>query len=108
MADDALCKADEMAWDGKACPLRLLRFDREEIRRPALNPPNHRFWRDAGLGEIASGIPPAFEVVLRCQRNAMSVDHRSFAQHLRAELIRLGAVAAGSGFPIRSMALKAL
>jgi hypothetical protein len=35
------------------------------------------------LGEVAGGIAPAVEVVLRGQGDAMRVDHGSFLQHVR-------------------------
>ncbi len=83
MADGALGEVDEGAWDGEARALRLDGFDREQVAGTALDAPHDRFRRNARFGEIAGRVAPAVEIVLRRQRDAVGVDHRAFAQHVR-------------------------
>src|SRR6187551_3141767 len=81
MANDALCKIDELAWHGEACSFALRSLGGEQVVIATLDAPDDGLGRNARLGEVARGLAPALQIIFGRKRNAVSVDHWAFAKH---------------------------
>jgi hypothetical protein len=82
MAYDVPGEIYEATRNREARSPRLRHFSSEQLVRRTLDAPDYGFGRNAGLGQVARCIAPAFEVIFGGQRDAMGVDHGTFAQHV--------------------------